>query len=685
MSYLSQSIREKIFARNKIPAIALLVMVTVYVIVFFYLTALKLQVLGMHAWDFGIYLQAIHTTVNSGRLFYATPELPYTLTAIPPGTEFAVHFSPVLFLVVPFYALLQSPMTILLIKSIVISLGAVPVFFLAKRTLGKSWWGLVFAGGYLLYPLVQGINWYDFEPHIFFPTFALFTILFLELERKKLALVFGILSLFSVEIAPFFMIALGLSYLIIRRNSLFELIRKRRFGAILKFLPVTLIFVAAMWLVLVFSTSAVLGWQTSFHLSNIRRVSMADSLNVLGALSYDWQTKLLYLSLVLGPFAFLSLLDPVRLFPGALWVLYALLSNYSPYYSISFQYPSFVVPFVLASAIFGLKKLQARSNKYRNRTMSLALCIVIGVATVASSPVGPYHIGNHVWAQPFGIPTMTPHKQSLYDLIKLIPANASVLTSNDLFPQVAQRINAYVFPFSATFQRLEDFSVTLDNYLQESDYILYDPLSDQAATVLLPSRSAFSDFGLYAESDGAILLKKAHTGAPVIFVPIQKVFRSDDLLSVNSSTIKDSSSESGKVLYHFSNTSTSDFWYGPGYFLARGTYSIDFRLKLGDTAGNSSSHVISVAAVEWPASATIDMSGSPSMWFIPTIVWQSVPQRILLANDLHTSAFNRTGSYQTFNMRLVVEQPGGFEFVGLNVPNATVVYLDYVRLIQVSP
>ena len=183
-----------IFVRAKIFEIVLISIVVIYAVVFSYLTVLKLEALGMHAWDLGIYLQAIHTTATSGKLFYTTAELPYTLTAIPPGTQFAVHFSPILFLIVPVYALFQTPITLLVIKSTVIAIGAIPVFLLAKKILGTPIWGLFFAIGYLLYPALQGINWYDFQPQSFFPTLALFTILFIEFKKNKLAILFGYLS-----------------------------------------------------------------------------------------------------------------------------------------------------------------------------------------------------------------------------------------------------------------------------------------------------------------------------------------------------------------------------------------------------------------------------------------------------------------------------------------------------------
>jgi uncharacterized membrane protein len=584
-------------------------------------------------------------------------------------------------------------MTLLVIKSTAIALGAIPVFLLAKKILGKPMWGLVFAAGYLLYPALHGINWYDFQPQVFFPTLALFTILFIELKRNKLAIVFSILAMSTVELAPFFIIALGLSYLIVQRTSIVDLFRQHKFNKLIKSLPIVLILVAIVWLSFIFSTTASLGWQTSFHLSNQRRVSLADSVNVLGALSYDWQSKILYLVLLFGPFAFLVFLAPIRLFPGGLWILYSLLSNYGPYYTISFHYPSFAIPFIIVAAIFGLKKIQKPSNKRRTQITSLILCCAIGLATIVASPVGPFHLGNYPWTGPFGIPNITPHAKYVHDLAELIPANASVLTGNDLFPLVAQRTNAYVFPFSTTFpdnstdsnnviDTYTDFNGTLDTYLRKVEYVLYDSTSDIAAAVIFPTRNAAKDFGLYAEADGAILLKRGYVGSAVLFVPYERIFRSNDLVPINSTIVQDSSSESGMVLYHNSPDSTSDFWHGPGHFLAYGTYSVDFRLKL---AGNSSSSPILLAVDEWPSIINIEMSGSASLWYIPKLTYLNGNQTYLTSNSLEMTDFTQKGSYQTFSLQFTVQQPGGFGFVGLAVPKATSIYLDYIKLTQVLP
>jgi uncharacterized membrane protein len=157
----------------------------------------------MYAWDLGVYHQAVHTTVTSRDWFFSTVKWSYIQTAVPKGTVFAAHFSPFLFLLLPFYALFQSPITLLVIKSVAIAIGAVPVYLLSRKELGSSALGPAFSTSYLLLPALQGVNWYDFQPHAFLPMLLLFTLYYMEKRQTKLTLFFLILALSTIEIAPF--------------------------------------------------------------------------------------------------------------------------------------------------------------------------------------------------------------------------------------------------------------------------------------------------------------------------------------------------------------------------------------------------------------------------------------------------------------------------------------------------
>ena len=95
-------------------------MVLFYIGIFSINTLLRHYSFGSSAWDLGIFNQAFYTTVKHGKLLYYTAEL----YANPGGTLFGVHFSPILFLIIPLYALLPTPGTLVVAQTIIIAAGA---------------------------------------------------------------------------------------------------------------------------------------------------------------------------------------------------------------------------------------------------------------------------------------------------------------------------------------------------------------------------------------------------------------------------------------------------------------------------------------------------------------------------------------------------------------------------------
>jgi uncharacterized membrane protein len=660
--------------------LALAIEITLYACIFSYISILRYRAFDMYAWDLGVYHQSIHTTVTTGDFFFNTIEYPYTQTAIPSGTEFAVHFSPILILVLPLYALLKSPITLLILKSIAIALGVYPVYFLALKRIKQHHIALAFSTGYLLLPIVHAVNWFDFQPQALIITPMLFAVLYLDSGRTKPA-VLSLLAAFStIEIAPLLGIAVSLSYYVIDYKSYISMLVVRKYRSFIKSTPTATLITSLVWLMMTMILSYALGWQGSFHLSNTRRVSLLMDLNILSALSFDWQSKLVYVVLILAPLGFLSMLDAVRLFPGILWMSLAVLSNYPPFYHISFHYLALVIPFVVDSSISGFSRVYYLMKR-RRHFVSILLISSVVLGSLVGSPVGTISYGNHPWTGPFGLPIVTQHDVLLQSLVDMVPENASILTQNNVFPHVSGRREAYVFPFSSTFPTPGSFQTTLEDYFQRVEYIIVDQSSDQiSATIVAARLSTSRDFGILAEADGGILLKRNYSGPPQMFIPYNATYDFRSLGLKNGTIVEDPASQSGKVLYKPSSGSQSDFWYGPGVFLASGEYVVDFTLK---ASVYQPSDVIVLAIVAWPANITIQMIGSDAMWYIPKIHISSLQQQPLATRKVHSSEFYGQ-EYQSFQLRFKVEKASGFEFVGLEASSNASIWLDKITLVQES-
>ena len=112
------------FVLEKKYEITLSLSVISYTIIFTHFTYQKHFTFNSYAWDLGIFDQLFYSTVFSGQPFYYTPELYLN----PTGNYLAIHFSPILLLLLPLYALIPSNRTLLFSKCLILSLAANPLF-----------------------------------------------------------------------------------------------------------------------------------------------------------------------------------------------------------------------------------------------------------------------------------------------------------------------------------------------------------------------------------------------------------------------------------------------------------------------------------------------------------------------------------------------------------------------------
>src|SRR5882762_8303513 len=61
------------------------------------------------------------------------------------------------------YALFPRPETLLVFQSFMLAFGALPLYSLALRELGRRWYAMVFALLYLISPFLWGVNQYEYH------------------------------------------------------------------------------------------------------------------------------------------------------------------------------------------------------------------------------------------------------------------------------------------------------------------------------------------------------------------------------------------------------------------------------------------------------------------------------------------------------------------------------------------
>jgi len=629
------------------------VLIAVYTLVFSSYTIFMHYAFKTYAWDLGIFTQSLWTTVNKNKLFYYTIELPVN----PSGSFLGTHFSPILFLIVPIYALFQSPLTLLILQSFVLAVGAMPVYWIAKEQLDDKLSGLGLAAAYLLYPALHSVNCFDFHTQAFIPVFFLLAFYYINKREWFRGLIFTFLLLSTVEFSPILVIFLAIYFLlkdITKKDSI--KIDKASFKKILG--PIILIVIAVTWFYLAFhvmnninplkGTGLPGNW--TFWGSNLSEV-------FINILSRPLEAITFMVTPIEKVFYFFSLLAPLLMLPmfsleflcALPWLIGASLSEYRFYYHFYFQYSAFAIGQLFIATIFGIRKLfffyNDRQRKLKLQRKIITLIIVTNIVlSIALSPLGLPRLGTRKVE-------ITPHANLLHDVLKLVSNDASIATQNDIFPHVAQREHTYIL---SRPMPVEVDLILID--MKSSHFLIFGGfLSAESPNQVLEEAIKNGKYGVFASADGILLFKKDYNDSAVLFVPRVDVFSSNHLIPVfrNSKVVVDPTSYSGRTIVHEPNDSNGTIWFGPYAYFFTGEYSATFRIK---TKSENLNLIIDVAD-----------SGE-----------------IICEKRLNSSDFVALGEWQEFTLNFTIVGLKRMEFRGFCISNNTHVALDFIKVTQLG-
>jgi len=672
----------------------------VYAILMSGLTVAKISALGTFAWDLGTFSQALYTTAFQGRFFYYTADVPNN----PAGSMFGSHFTPFLFLFVPLYRLLPSPATILVAQTLVIAAGAPIVFRLARLRLKDERLAAVLAVAYLLNPVVQGVNWFDFHLEAFMMVFLLAAILAWE-ERAwlRFAIFIG-LTLSTLEMAGVLVATVGLFWavdiLLARRSLHLALgVLEFRLAVLLAALGALWVYIGLQAIAYVNPGNALLSGGTGFwqvlgasSLLGVPGAAIANPGRLLAALAYDGGLKLWYLVLLFAPLLFWPLRRPLALLLVAPWLATAFTSNQPAYYVIGTQYGAFVAPMVFYAAILGLeRKGRRRAEQTESGGPSIApppsgrwspsspiSMAALAVAFVlVASPASPLAVGTYSSG---GFPAYVAHDALVQEIVALVPPAASILTQNNLFPLFANRADAYVIPHTTFFGPGNSFNQTLQAYFNESEFVFVDgATSFTEAMVVLQALQTVSGFGILAAADGALLLERNHSGPPPLFFPFNATYGVRDLSLLNGITLADPAALSGAALASTPGYRGA-FWEGPSVLLWPGTYTVTFRVRLNPVVSGA---VLGLALRLRPGFISIlpeSVSARGSAVRLVTGLLSCAEN--LTVENVTGAMFPNGTSYSTFSIPLTADLYGFYDFAGFLPGTNATVSLDRVTVFQ---
>ncbi|MBP9816402.1 DUF2079 domain-containing protein [Candidatus Woesebacteria bacterium] len=305
-------------------------MVSVAIIVFCAKSMGRYERLSAYYFDLGIMHQVVANTAHGHFLEITDPNF-YTQ-----GNRLGYHFDFILAFFAPFYIFFNDARVLLAGQSIIIGLGALPLFLLAKDHLKSKKFALSIAALYLLYYPIHATIIADFHSVTLATTFILWT--WYGMEKKKYALVWTmvILAWFTKENVPLITGAIGF-YFFLKGD--------RRHGG-------TLFALSGAWFLLVYK-----GIMPYFRTGQHFAESYYSSNIVENLMRLFSEESFKYLYLLTFPLLFIPFLAPQFLLLALPEWLIILLSSNENMRQLQYHYTALLTPFIFIALIYGLKKV----------------------------------------------------------------------------------------------------------------------------------------------------------------------------------------------------------------------------------------------------------------------------------------------------------------------------------------
>ncbi|MCU0307190.1 MAG: DUF2079 domain-containing protein [Thermoleophilia bacterium] len=478
-----------------LPQVLVLVMIAGHAALFSWLSVARHHAFWTGRFDLGNMTQAAWTT-SRGDLLVNTDVAGRQVSRL------ASHVDPILGLFAPVFWFTDSPVPLLVIQALAVSLGALPAFWLARRWLEDDRLAVAAAAVWLLYPPLQWTVVTEFHPVAFAAPLIMFAIWAAETRRDVTLAVVVVLALMTKE-------QVGLSIAVL---GLWVLWRQRR-----RLVAGLLVLGGAGW-----SLIAVLvviphfndGRASAFvdrygelgsGPGDILRSIVSDPLAVAGTLT--GHHRLTYLAALLVPLLLLPLAAPLLAAAALPDLVLNMLADWWPQYSIEFHYAAVISPYLIAAAILGLANLRAWRRppwlgRLTARAGPLAALMVAAplVAGVLGGPL-PWFGPASVFASEHRLDqyVAVPHARALERAVALVPRDAVVSAGNHPGAHLSARRRILTFPV-----------------IDDADWVVLDRNRPTIADRVRPGEFAARlaillarpDFALVFDEDGVMVFRR---------------------------------------------------------------------------------------------------------------------------------------------------------------------------------
>lgn len=444
------------------PALCLLSFLTLlYILNYSWLSIIQYNAFHTGHWDLAGFDQVIWNTLQ-GKPLHTTMY----------GHNFlGEHMSPMLIILAPFYLIWADPRMLLILQSLFLGLGAIPVYLIAKDKLKHNLLSLSFSFAWLLHPFLSRVNLFEFHEIALAPFFLLFTFYFLQRRSWWLYGLFLFFSLMVKEDVSLIITALGI-YAFFKIN--------RRVGIITFIVGISWAYLAVKVLIPYIRVATGTGVQeASYGYFGRYTLGQTSGEIIKNLLFKPHETlKMLFLPineksatffLLFLPVGLLSIISPVMLIALPEIILH-FLAPWAAQYLLLWHYSAPITPFAIVAGIYGCSFWLAKKPQFV-KNLSFGFIFYI----LASSILSNYYFGvraiNPAFYSPsyfielydhnnyrsiFSFPPKdrlkiyyeTEKNRRLFEILKeIIPKDVPISAQDNLLAHFSQtKAQIYVFP-----------------------------------------------------------------------------------------------------------------------------------------------------------------------------------------------------------------------------------------------
>ena len=382
-------------------------------------------------------------------------------------SHFAIHFSPIYYLVLPLYFLFSSPITLQICSGLLVAIGIIPTYLLCKSHKLPNIVTVIICFIYSIYAPAICSSYYDFHEIMFLLPLFLWLFYYYEKNNNILFTIFAILILLTKEDAAIYLMVFSV-YMIFDNN------KKKGFITLISSI---IYFVTVVSLINKYGEAVMTDRYYNLILTNTNSEMIEVFKTIITNPGYfikqlitssnnSSNEKIYYYLKIFLPFGFCifntkKFKNYILLIP----IIYVTMTTYIYSYDINFQYSYPIYAF-----LFYLFIISIDENKNYNY---LFMCIVGSTLVFSTYSLTKFvnEISNYDKFK-----DIYNEKRKFLDTI---PDTASVTANSFLIPYLSKRDELYEINYH-NFQNLTDYIVTdidLNEYLNEEDinkYIIID-------------------------------------------------------------------------------------------------------------------------------------------------------------------------------------------------------------------